>query len=184
MDEFIKIFGDITIAEIAAWLVAVLFLWKTYKKVKDYFISRYEVERKRDEDIAKVIAETAKYPLYRKQSLAIQKQLTDQINAIRKAQETEEKRLRRLEESTEKRERNKLRDRLLQSYRYFTSAEKNPRQAWSRMESEAFWEMFKDYEDMNGDGYVHTDVQPAMNRLSIVEMTDPEKLTELMNSRR
>lgn len=184
MNEFIGLFGDITIAELVAWLVAVLFLWRIYKKVKDYFISRYEIERKRDEDIAKVIAETAKYPLYRKQSIAIQKQLTDQINAIRKAQETEEKRLRRLEESTEKRERNKLRDRLLQSYRYFTSAEKNPRQAWSRMESEAFWEMFKDYEDMNGDGYVHTEVQPAMNRLSVVEMTDTEKLTELMNSRR
>lgn len=184
MDEFIKIFGDLTVAEIVAWLVAVLFLWRIYKKVKDYFISRYEIERKRDEDIAKVIEETKKYPLYRKQSLAIQKQLTDQINAIRKAQETEEKRLRRLEESTEKRERNKLRDRLLQSYRYFTNIEKNPRQAWTRMESEAFWEIFKDYEDMGGDGYIHSVVQPDMNKLQVIEMSDADKVAELMNSRR
>ena len=184
MNEFLKLFGEITLADIVTLALACGFIFKIYRTVKKYFLDRYETEKQRDEDIAKVIAETAKYPLYRKQSIAIQKQLTDQINAIRKAQETEEKRLRRLEESTEKRERNKLRDRLLQSYRYFTSLEKNPRQSWSRMESEAFWEMFKDYEDMGGNGYVHTEVQPAMNRLAIVEMTDTEKLTELMNSRR
>ena len=184
MDEFIKIFGDITVAEIVAWLVAVLFLWKIYKKVKDYFISRYEVDKKRDEDIAKVIEETAKYPLYRKQSLHIQKQLTDQINAIRKAQDLEDKRIKKLEEATEKRERNKLQDRLLQSYRYFTNSEKNPMQAWSLMESEAFWEIFKDYEDMGGDGYIHSVVQPAMNKLQVIAMSDADKVAELMNSRR
>lgn len=35
--------------------------------------------------------------------------------------------------------------------------------------SEAFWELFKDYEDAGGNGYVHTEVLPAMQRIRIVE---------------
>ena len=51
------------------------------------------------------------------------------------------------------------------------------------MESESFWELFKDYEEMDGDGYVHTDVQPAMNQLEIIEMYDKDRVVELMHSR-
>ena len=68
-----------------------------------------------------------------------------------------------MEEENRRRERNKLRDRILQSYRYYTSPEKNPMRAWSEMEADAFWKIFKDYEDLDGDGYVHSEVQPAMN---------------------
>lgn len=46
-----------------------------------------------------------------------------------------------------------------------------------------FWELFKDYEDMKGDGYMHTEVQPAMNLLEIIELADAEKIAELMKSR-
>ena len=88
-----------------------------------------------------------------------------------------------MEKDTKRRERNKLRDRLLQNFRYFTSKEKNPLQAWTRMEAEAFWELFKDYEDVDGDGYVHSEVQPAMNLLEVIEMEDTEKVTQLMKSR-
>lgn len=38
------------------------------------------------------------------------------------------------------------------------------------MEAEAFWELFRDYEDAGGDGYVHTEVQPAMERLTVLEV--------------
>lgn len=37
------------------------------------------------------------------------------------------------------------------------------------MEAEAFWELFRDYEDLGGDGYMHTEVQPAMERLVVTE---------------
>ena len=37
------------------------------------------------------------------------------------------------------------------------------------MESEAFWELFRDYEDVNGDGHMHTVVQPAMNLLKVID---------------
>ena len=66
--------------------------------------------------------------------------------------------------------RNRLRDRLLQSYRYYTDPACNPAGAWNSMEAEAFWEMFSDYEDVGGDGYIHSVVQPAMNLLKIVDI--------------
>jgi chloramphenicol 3-O-phosphotransferase len=63
-----------------------------------------------------------------------------------------------------------LRDRLLQNFRYYTNIETNPSQTWTRMEAEAFWEMFKDYEEAGGNGYMHSNVRPEMERLIVVEV--------------
>lgn len=89
---------------------------------------------------------------------------------MRTAQQDTLNRLVRMEELSEQRDRNKLRDLLLQNYRYYTNKDTNPSQTWTRMESEAFWELFRDYELAGGNGYMHTDVLPAMERLVIVEM--------------
>ena len=88
------------------------------------------------------------------------------------AQEENNERLRKMEDAQMKLERNKLRDRLLQSYRFYTDKEKNPTLSWSRMEAEAFWELFGEYEERGGNGFVHTEVQPAMNRLTVVEVDE------------
>ena len=40
------------------------------------------------------------------------------------------------------------------------------------MESEAFWELFREYENAGGNGYMHTEVQPAMELLTIVDPGD------------
>ena len=36
---------------------------------------------------------------------------------------------------------------------------------WSRLEKDAFWDLFKDYEERGGDGYIHTIVEPVMREL-------------------
>lgn len=100
------------------------------------------------------------------------------------SQEDQTKRLVKIEEDSKRRERNKLRDRLLQSYRYYTSLEYNPRKEWTRMESEAFGELFSDYEEADGNGYVHTEIQPAMNLLTIIEISDVNRISLLMQSRK
>ena len=89
-----------------------------------------------------------------------------------------------MEQDTKRRERNKLQDRLLQSYKFYTSAEHNPMQAWTKMEEQAFWELFGDYEKLDGDGYIHSVVQPAMTLLATVEMDDAENVAKLMQSRK
>ena len=109
------------------------------------------------------LEEVAKYPQYREQSRKIQQEFRKEIDGIKEI-------LKDMQEKQERRERNKLRDKLLQSYRYYTDKEKNPSQTWTRMESEAFWELFRDYEDAGGDGYIHSVVQPAMNLLTIIDI--------------
>lgn len=182
-EAFLKVFGGLTVANVVQIVLAVAFLIYVGKKIRDYLIKRYEAEQKKDEQLHEALESVRKYPEYRKQSIAIQQKLEGEIQSIRQSQEESVKRLDEMERDTKRRERNKLRDRLLQNFRYFTSKEKNPMQAWTRMEAEAFWELFKDYEDVDGDGYVHSEVQPAMNLLEVIEMEDTERVTQLMKSR-
>lgn len=182
-EAFLNVFGKLTVANVVQIILAVAFLIYVGKKIRDYLIKRYEAEQRKDEQLHEALESVRKYPEYRKQSIAIQQKLEGEIQSIRKSQEESVKRLDEMEKDTKRRERNKLRDRLLQNFRYFTSKEKNPLQAWTRMEAEAFWELFKDYEDVDGDGYVHSEVQPAMNLLEVIEMEDTEKVTQLMKSR-
>ena len=79
---------------------------------------------------------------------------------------------------------NKLRDRLLQIYKFYTNAEKNPLQAWTEMEKDAFDKLFSDYEKLGGDGYMHSVVQPEMLRLEVIKMSDANLITTLMKSRK
>ena len=129
--------------------------------MRDHLIKVHESEKKRDEQLHEALEAVRKYPEYRRKS---------EIQALRKSQEENMERLVAMEELTKRRERNKLRDRLLQNYRFYTNPETNPNMSWTRMESEAFWELFRDYEDAGGNGYVHTEVLPAMERLTVIEV--------------
>ena len=180
---FLEVFGGLTVANVVQIILAAAFLIYVGRKVRDYLIKRYEAEQERDKQIREALESVRNYPEYRKQSIAIQQKLEDEIQSIRQSQEENVRRLDEMEKSTQRRERNKLRDRLLQNFRYFTSKEKNSMQAWTRMEAEAFWELFKDYEDADGNGYVHSEVQPAMNLLELVEVDDTERVAQLMKSR-
>lgn len=71
-------------------------------------------------------------------------------------------------EDTERLKRNELREKLLSSFRHYTSLELNPKQEWNEMEAEAFWHLFSDYEKLNGNGYMHSTVKPAMEKLTVV----------------
>ena len=71
---------------------------------------------------------------------------------------------------TQKIKRNELREKLLSSYRYYTSLEKNPSQSWNEMEAEAFWHSYSDYEELKGNGYMHTVVKPAMEKLIVTKI--------------
>ena len=164
--------------------LAAVFLGMTYKKIRDYLIKKYEAEKEKDKELKEALETVRKYPEYRQQSIKIQEKLENEIQELRKAQDEHTCRLLQMEENSQRRERNKLRDRLLQNYRYYTSKEHNPRQEWTRMESETFWECFADYENMNGNGYMHSVVQPEMNLLGIIEMDDASGIAELMHSRK
>lgn len=169
-DEFLSVFGNITVSQIVIVIVACIFIIVAYKKFRDYLIKKHEIEEVRDVQLNEALEAARKYPEWRQESIKIQQSLEDEIQELRILQKENTDRLTKMEEQNDRRERNKLRDRLLQSYRYYTNKEANPSQTWTRMEAEAFWELFKDYEDAGGNGYIHTVVQPAMECLTIVEI--------------
>lgn len=169
-DEFKEVFGSITVLSVVELLLAILFCYLIYRKLSKYLIGRYEASKKKDEQLKTALDQVSKYPEYRAQSLRVQKELQTEIDSLHSAQSEQIERLKKMEDDTTRRERNRLRDRLLQSYRYYTDPACNPSGTWNTMEAEAFWEMFSDYEDVGGDGYIHSVVQPAMNLLKIVDI--------------
>ena len=40
---------------------------------------------------------------------------------------------------------------------------------WSKLEKDAFWELFEDYESRGGDGYIHSVVEPVMRELKDID---------------
>lgn len=182
-EAFLKVFGDFTVANVVQILLAFGFMVYTGKKVNSYLINKHDLEEEKNVQLRKALDAVERYPEYRQKSVEIQQKLEKEIQGLRKIQEESIRRLDKMETDTKRRERNKCRDILLQNFRYFTNREKNPMQAWTRMEAEAFWELFHDYEDMEGNGYVHTEVQPEMNLLEIIELNDIERVAELMRSR-
>lgn len=181
LTEFHQLLGGFTLSQATQVIMVVVFLCILYAKVKNFFKEKYETlkrredaEKLRDTQIKEALESVRKYPEYRKQSIEIQSKLEDEIQAIRTRLDETVKRLTDMEENQNRRERNKLRDLLLQNYRYYTNPESNPTQSWTRMEAEAFWELFRDYEDAGGNGYVHTVVQPAMNLLTVHDCASTE----------
>lgn len=169
LNDFIELFGQVTLSTVVELVLAGVFLYLIYKKVRDFLIERYEAEKARDQRINEALEAVHKYPEYRAQSIKIQQTLESEIQVIREAMERYNTRMEQMEEDSKRRECNKLRDRLLQSYRYYTNEKTNPSRSWTSMEAEAFWGLFRDYEEAGGNGYMHTVVQPAMTELTIRE---------------
>ena len=174
--EFIKLFGNITVLHIVEFVLAVIFIVLIYKKIRNYFNikiteqnNRAAAEKLKDEQLEEALTAVRKYPEYRQQSIDIQKNLESQITELKIMYKDTTERLTKMEEETKRRERNKLRDRLLQNYRYYVNVETNPSHSWTSMEAEAFWELFKEYEAAGGNGYMHTEVMPAMELLTIID---------------
>lgn len=150
-----------------------------------------QANKERDEKIANLENAINELPKYRAQSIQIQAQLQSTDTEILKACEDIKSNM--LEnrvvlneriDRLEKREKNAIRAKLLDEYRLFTDEVKNPMLAWSEMEHHAFFELVKDYEDLNGNDYVHSTVIPAMNELIVISMSDKQMLLKLMNSRK
>ena len=157
--------------------MAFVFVFLIYKEIKKYIdaavkAKQAEIEERQryQKKIDDAYTVTQKYPAYHQESIDIRDSLKKEIKEIRDGFDALMDRLNDIEEQNNKRERNKLRSMLLDYYRYYTNEKQNPSKSWTKMESEAFWELFREYEEADGDGYMHTDVQPAMERLTVIDM--------------
>lgn len=175
LEQFLTVFGEAKIASVVAGAFIIIFIIKLYKEIRKYFIKKYEAETEKDKKINIALEQVNKYPQYRQQSIDMQQHFQNEINDLKKSQiELKDQQaqttqmLQSLQKELSSRDKNKLQDRLLQYYRYYTDIEKNPTQTWTEMESQAFWALFSDYESVNGDGFMHSVVQPAMEGLKII----------------
>lgn len=177
LDSFLEIFGDVTLGELAVFVLAMAFLYAIYKEIKKFNNTKLaeqqqklEEEKAQKKKLDEAYSITQKYPAYHQESIQIRDNLEKEIQELRDDFKTIMNRLNEIEEQNKKRECSKLRDMLLQNYRYYTNECQNPSKSWTRMESEAFWELFEEYEEAGGNGYMHTVVQPEMERLNVVEV--------------
>lgn len=184
MEEFVSLFGQVSLGTAVTLVIALVFLYKTYTCIRDYIIAKHEREKKRDEDITTIFSQISQYTTWHQQSLDIQSIFRSAITELTEQQKKNMEKLEEIETANKMREQNKLRDRLIQAYTIYTSTEKNPMLAWSEMEAEAFWSMFQSYELVGGNGYIHSVVEPAMRLLEKIPMDDSERLIELMRSRK
>lgn len=189
-EEIKNIFGTMTVAMLIEVVVAVVGIWIAYKKLKDKIIGSYKERKQQQDDIEEALTGVRALPKYREQSKKIQDELRGNddkiLSTCQKIQDGVDENQRILNKRLDKledRERNALRAKILDMHRLFTSKKRNPMQAWSEMEKNAFDDLIKDYESLNGNGYVHTVVIPEMNTLRVILMTDLAGLAELFHSR-
>lgn len=185
MDAFLTLFGDITVSKIVVFISAIIFLFSIYKEVKKYIgakIKEQQEKTKQEEEYKKKINdawnETQKYPVYRAQSIQIQSDLETKISGVRdevsnimKEIKKISDRIAKMEEGTREREKNRLRDLLIKYYKHYTSLEANPSQSWTDMEKMSYDALLKDYEELGGNDYIHSTVDPAMKALNVIYTT-------------
>ena len=176
MEYFLQLFGAIPLSTVIVFIAAVAFLVGLNIKVYKFIVTNHDKLQEKDETFKKIIdcLEEVKQE---------QKELKEAVNELRGAQQEIAEKQDIFEEQHRNHSLNKLRDRLLSSYRYYTDPKKNPLQAWSEMEKEAFDKLFYDYEELGGDGFMHSTVEPAMAALEVVLMTDTARLAEVMKQR-
>lgn len=179
IDEFNALFGNITLSQLVMALSAMGFAIAASRNLKTYLDKRYadkqakdEAEKSRNEQIKEALEAVSHYPEYREQSKKIQQELKTELGKIRESLQDLSTRVDTMEKGRKEEDLHKLRDLLIKAYNYYADPEKNPSGSWTRMEAESFWDLFYDYEAKGGDGYIHSTVQPAMERLRIIEMDD------------
>ena len=155
---------------VALWLIAVLI--KHRKDIMTAFNQWAKRKQEKDELLKmvyqnkKAIDEYAENRIHdREQSFAIQKQLTDSINALSKKLDKMDQKQAELEEKHRKRIRAEMKDKISQLYRYY-----HEQQKWNDMEKEAFSDLIDEYEDAGGkNSFVHSVVQPESYTWKVIE---------------
>jgi hypothetical protein len=189
-EEMKNVFGTMTVAMLIEIGIALAGIFIVYKKLKEKIIGSYKERKQQQDDIKEALDGVRALPTYRQKSKEIQEELRSNDDTILETckkiqdgvaenQRVLNKRLDKLED----RERNAIRSKILDMHRLFTSVRRNPLQAWSEMERDAFFDLIRDYESLNGNGHIHTVVIPDMNQLRVILMTDLPALTELFHSR-
>ena len=178
--EFLKVFGDMTVSDILIFILAVGYIVPKLRQL--YAWSRKYWQK--TEDREKAIENAGKLDVIRKQTVQERSRMDERITAIEEKLVTIIERLDKRDKADKEKRLNKTYSQIIQMFQFYTSEERNPMQAWTAMEADAFWKIIRDYEDDGGDGYVHTEIIPPIRQLPTIEMSDRDGIRKLMQSRR
>ena len=171
-EQFESLFGSVTLSQLIIAAGALVFLWRCFAEIKKYLDKRYasKREKERSEQLREVLDAVSKYPEYREQSRKIQEKLNKDIESINKRLDKLDARMEATEGLQKKEKLSELKNEIVNAYRYYTDSVKNPSKSLTRIEYDAFFGLVESYEARGGDGYVHTEIIPAMERLTVIEM--------------
>lgn len=82
MNQFLELFGDLSIGWAVAVIAAIVFLVACYKKVEKFFSDKAISEKEKDERIQQVIEQAEKYPIWHEQSIQIRDNLKGSIDDL------------------------------------------------------------------------------------------------------
>lgn len=190
MDEFIQLFGKIPLSTVVIFIAAISFLIATGSKAYKFIVKTHDSLQEKNQvldDLKKDVRELKEHTASKEQWKELkekQSNLEEILNQILETQKILVEKQQTFEEENHSHNVNRLRDRLLQSYRYYTSEIKNPLLAWTEMEKEAFDNLLADYYAQGGNSFVHTKVDPEMASLEVVSLSDSERMAELSKSRK
>lgn len=177
LEEFLALFGDITLSKIITFIFAAIFLFSFYKQVKKYVNSKIKEQQDKKEEeknYKEKINKSYDYVQghqneYKAIESKVQKIEGDESGIMDELKKISN-RIEKMENDMRRREKNQLRDLLIKYYRHYTNKKLNPGQTWTNMEKQAFNALLEDYEEAGGNDYIHTVVKPAMELLLTVDI--------------
>ena len=115
MESFLRLFGNLTVEWVAVVIVAIVFLVKIYKIVKNYFSEKALAEKEKSRQNAGCHRSGKSIPKMASAEHRHPEKIHGGNRRIAGGQKENNKRLEKMEQENQRRERNKLRDRILQS---------------------------------------------------------------------
>lgn len=169
-DEFISIFGQFTVADLVQFILALIFIISFLMFCYRLTVKKHDEAVEKEKMLNESHDAAENLPEYRQQSKEIQQKLNDKIDALTVKIDKVSDEVADMKNTMRKRDLNKTRDRLIRAYNYYINPQLNPSHSWTEMEADAFWKIFGDYEEDGGDGFMHSDVEPAMRSLTVIKM--------------
>jgi hypothetical protein len=206
LEQFLKLFGNITILDVVEFIIAISFLIAALVKFIKFVNKKHDANQQQAADIQEALTGARAMPQCQERNKKAHEDLRAEISSNHDKLETkilnlEQKvdtkidglkdtldgilsHLKEIDDDRKKRERNKAREELLQGHRMFCDVDKNPMKAWSQLEHDSWMARYDDYIECGGNGDMKTRIYPDMIDLMIVHMDDEKKLYELMRSRK
>ena len=206
MEQFLKLFGNITILQVIEFGLAIAFLIVCFVKFIKFVNTKHDAQQQQTADIQEALdgarampqcqernkqahedlkAEiSANYDKLETQIVNLEQKVDTKIDGLKDTLDGIMKHLCEIDEERKKRECSRIRDLLIQSYNLYANKAKNESMAWSEMEAANFNELYNDYVKLGGNSYIQTHVKPAMDKLRVVKMTDIDELYKIMHSRK